>query len=192
MRQYSLCGPPADQHRWRIGVLLDEAGRGGSRRVHEALQVGNSVAVRGPRNHFPLHASPRYVFIAGGIGITPILPMITTAEAAGADWHLWYGGRSRSSMAFLEELEGYGDRVTLWPEDEKGLLPLGEMLGSPTDATLVYCCGPEGLLGAVEANCTSWPSGALHVERFAAKPQDEVPAGSAVGFESSASGPESR
>ena len=62
--------------------------------------------VRGPRNHFPLHASPRYIFIAGGIGITPILPMITMAEESGADWQLWYGGRSRTSMAFLADLDG--------------------------------------------------------------------------------------
>ncbi len=182
VRQYSLCGAPTDQHTWRIGVLLDASGRGGSRRVHENLQVGSSVAVRGPRNHFPLHASTRYLFVAGGIGITPILPMIAVAESAGAQWRLWYGGRTRATMAFLDDLAQYGDRVTVWPDDERGLLPLDEILGAPQDDTLIYCCGPEGLLGAVERGCTAWPSGSLHLERFAAKPVDET-AGEASGFD---------
>jgi ferredoxin-NADP reductase len=182
VRQYSLCGAPADQHSWRLGVLLDEAGRGGSRRVHETLQVGTTVAVRGPRNHFPLHSSTRYLFVAGGIGIPPILPMIAVAEAAGAEWQLWYGGRSRSSMAFLDELQEYGDHVTVWPDDERGLLPLSDILGTPQDGVLIYCCGPEGLLSAVERGAASWPAGSLHLERFSAKPVDES-AGEAAGFE---------
>jgi len=65
VRQYSLCGPSGDQHTWRIAVLLDPGGRGGSVRVHQTLKAGDQVAVRGPRNHFPLHAAPRHIFIAG-------------------------------------------------------------------------------------------------------------------------------
>jgi len=183
VRQYSLCGPPADQHSWRIGVLLNGAGRGGSKRVHDTLQPGASVAVRGPRNHFPLHEAERYIFVAGGIGVTPLLPMIAAATDAGADWQLWYGGRSQSSMAFVDELAAHGDRVHLWPEDEKGVLPLDDILGTPVDGALVYCCGPEGLLSAVEARCASWPAGSLHIERFAAKPQDAAAAGAATGFD---------
>jgi len=182
VRQYSLCGSPADQRNWRIAVLRDDGGRGGSRQVHEMLQVGSTVAVRGPRNHFPLHDAPRYIFVAGGIGITPILPMIGLAEESGADWELWYGGRGRSSMAFLADLEQHGERVTVWPQDEKGLLPLERILGTPSEGTLVYCCGPEPLLTAVEAQCTSWPSGTLHLERFSAKPQP-AGAGEPAGFE---------
>jgi ferredoxin-NADP reductase len=185
VRQYSLCGSPSDRSSWRIGVLLDPAGRGGSKRVHESLDVGAEIVVRGPRNHFLLHGADRYIFLAGGIGITPILPMLAAATDAGADWQLWYGGRSRASMAFLDELERYGDQVTLWPDDEKGLLPLQEILArdpGPADDVLVYCCGPEGLLSAAEGCCSSWPSGALHLERFAAKPQ-ETPAGGEAGFE---------
>jgi len=174
VRQYSLCGSPGDQHNWRIGVLLDPGGRGGSRRVHETMNVGDAVAVRGPRNHFPLLAADRYVFIAGGIGITPMLPMLEAATDAGADWQLFYGGRSRESMAFIGELARYGDRVTLWPEDTRGMLPLDEILSSPSDRVLVYCCGPEGLLTATERQCAAWPVGALHVERFAAKPKPEA------------------
>jgi ferredoxin-NADP reductase len=183
VRQYSLCGPPSDQHSWRIAVLLDEAGRGGSKRVHETLQVGSAVAVRGPRNHFPFRAADRYIFIAGGIGITPLLPMLVLATEAAADWQLWYGGRTRASMAFLDDLAQYGERVTLWPEDEKGMLPLADILGEPREGTLVYCCGPEGLLSATERSCAGWPSGTLHLERFAAKPQEESSAAEPAGFE---------
>ncbi|SDN96989.1 cytochrome P450 [Geodermatophilus sp. DSM 45219] len=172
-RQYSLCGDPADHHGYRLGVLRDPDGRGSSRFVHDRLSVGDRVRVRGPRNNFPLVSSPRYLFIAGGIGITPVLPMIRAAEAAGADWELVYGGRRRASMAFLDELARYGDRVSVRPQDETGLLDLDGLLGTPRPDTLVYCCGPEPLLAAVERRCAGWPRGALHVERFAPRPQAE-------------------
>ncbi|SEQ18594.1 Ferredoxin-NADP reductase [Streptomyces sp. yr375] len=167
-RQYSLCGDPADRSAWRIAVLREPAGRGGSAYVHEELGEGDKVRVRGPRNHFALRPAARYRFIAGGIGITPVLPMLAAAEAAGAEWTLLYGGRSRNSMAFTEELARYGDRVTVAPQDEAGLLDLGSVLDALPEGTLVYCCGPGPLLDAVEARC---PSGALHVERFQAKEQ---------------------
>ncbi|WP_290513041.1 PDR/VanB family oxidoreductase [Aeromicrobium sp.] len=173
-RQYSLCGDPEDPHLWRLGILRDPEGSGGSLYVHDELQVGDLVRVRGPRNNFRLVASPRYLFIVGGIGITPILPMIAAAEAAGAEWELVYGGRERASMAFLDELADHGgDRVRVAPQDEVGLLDLEALLGAPRPDTLVYCCGPEALLNAVEQRCTGWPSGSLHVERFYAKPLTE-------------------
>jgi ferredoxin-NADP reductase len=169
-RQYSLCGDPADRTTWRIGVLREPEGRGGSELVHDKLHEGELIDVRGPRNHFELISSPRYLFVAGGIGITPILAMITAAERAGADWELHYGGRSRRSMAFLESLEEVtGNKVTLHPQDEVGLIDLERILGTPRPDTLVYCCGPEPLLNAVEQRCAAWPTGALHVERFAPK-----------------------
>ena len=169
-RQYSLCGDPAVPHQWRLGILRDADGGGGSRFVHDQLRAGETVRVRGPRNNFGLADSPRYLFIAGGIGITPILPMIAAAQAAAADWHLLYGGRQRGSMAFLEELARYGDRVTVAPQDETGLLDLDTFLGSPQPNTLVYCCGPEPLLAAVEERCRAWPPRSLRVERFSARP----------------------
>jgi ferredoxin-NADP reductase len=172
-RQYSLCGDPADHHVWRLGVLRDPNGRGSSLYVHDKLQTGDTVRVRGPRNNFPLIDSPRYLFIAGGIGIIPILPMIAAADAAGAEWRLVYGGRQRASMAFLDELAHYGDRVSIRPQDETGLLDLDTLLGTPLEDTLVYCCGPEPLLAAVEERCSSWPRHSLHVERFTAKPLTE-------------------
>ncbi|WAZ25306.1 PDR/VanB family oxidoreductase [Streptomyces cinnabarinus] len=167
-RQYSLCGAPADRTAWQIAVLREEEGRGGSAFVHERLGVGDKVEVRGPRNHFALRPASRYRFIAGGIGITPILPMLAAAEAAGAEWSLLYGGRTRASMAFTEQLRRYGDRVTLAPQDETGLLEVPSVLDDLPDGTLVYCCGPGPLLDAVEDRC---PSGVLHVERFQPKEQ---------------------
>ncbi|MCX4704919.1 PDR/VanB family oxidoreductase [Streptomyces sp. NBC_01373] len=167
-RQYSLCGDPGDRDAWRIAVLREPDGRGGSAHVHGQLGQGDKVRVRGPRNHFALRTAPRYRFVAGGIGITPILPMLAAAEAAGAEWTLLYGGRNRESMAFTEELGRYGDRVTIAPQDETGLLDLGSVLNDVPEGTLVYCCGPGPLLDAVEARS---PAGVLHVERFQAKEQ---------------------
>lgn len=172
VRQYSLCGSPSDRDRWRVAVLREPEGRGGSSWVHDKLAVGDTVAVRGPRNHFPLVPAPRYVFVAGGIGITPLLPMIAAADAAGADWRLEYGGRSRRSMCFAGELSAaYGDRVRLHPQDEVGHLPLGEVLAGPADDELVYCCGPEPLLRAVEERCADRGPGTLHLERFSPREQ---------------------
>ncbi len=170
-RQYSLCGSPADSDHYTVGILNAPGSRGGSRFVHENLTTGSVVRIRGPRNHFPLVAARRYTFIAGGIGITPMLPMIAEAEAAGAEWTLLYGGRSEDSMAFVDELRGYGDRVTLLPGNDVALMSaaLDARIGTPQPGTLVYTCGPEGLLGAVEQRCASWPAGSLHLERFAAK-----------------------
>lgn len=172
-RQYSLCGDPDDVATYRIGILREANGGGGSRYVHDTLAEGDVVAIQGPRNHFRFVPAPRYIFIAGGIGITPILPMIAAAEAGGAEWRLVYGGRQRASMAYLDEVERYGDRVSIRPQDETGLLDLDAILGSPRDDTLVYACGPEPLLAAVETRLQAWPHGALHLERFAPKPVSE-------------------
>ena len=172
VRQYSLCGSPAEPESYRVAVLRAPESRGGSRRVHE-LAAGDRVRIRGPRNHFPLVSARRYLFLAGGIGITPMLPMIEEADATGSDWRLYYGGRSRTSMAYCDRLAKYGDRVRLVPADEQGLLDLPAILGSPRSDTLVYCCGPEPLLAAAEEHCRAWPPGALHLERFAARPRTE-------------------
>ncbi|MEV0391254.1 PDR/VanB family oxidoreductase [Nonomuraea sp. NPDC050643] len=169
VRQYSLCGDPADRTTWRIAVLREPDGRGGSAYVHDELHPGTAVLARGPRNHFPLHPAPRYLFIAGGIGITPLLPMVRAADAAGARWRLAYGGRTRASMAFARGLRG--DRVTLWPQDERGLLDLDALLADLTPETLVYCCGPAPLLAAIEERHAT-----PYVERFTPRAQD-APAG---------------
>ena len=173
VRQYSLCGDPADPLSYRIGVLREELSRGGSAYVHETLRPGDVVEVGGPRNHFQLAEDEEYLFVAGGIGITPILPMIAAAERRAAPWRLFYGGRSRSSMAFRAELARYGERVEIRPEDEYGLLDLETILAEPRPGIGVYVCGPEGLLQAVERRCEGWPLDALHVERFQASPRPD-------------------
>lgn len=181
IRQYSLCGDPAEPDAWRIAVLREPQGRGGSAYVHDHLPEGTAVRVRGPRNNFPLRPATRHLFIAGGVGITPILPMVEAAEAAGADWRLLYGGRTRTSMAFLDRLTPYGDRVLVRPQDEYGLLDLGAFLGSPEEGTLVHACGPEPLLRAAQEQCADWPAGTLGIERFA--PVQAAEARPAAAFE---------
>ncbi|MFF5492805.1 PDR/VanB family oxidoreductase [Streptomyces aquilus] len=142
VRQYSLCGDPADTSSYTVATRLVEDGRGGSREVHEQLAEGMEIEVRGPRNRFPLVEAESYVFVAGGIGITPVLPMLR-ALPAGADWRLLYCGRSRESMPFVAELEQL-DRVTVVAG-----VPDLDALEVPEGAA-VYCCGPEGLMAAVE------------------------------------------
>ncbi|MEU3274886.1 PDR/VanB family oxidoreductase [Saccharomonospora sp. NPDC006951] len=168
-RQYSLCGDRWDTSVYRVGVLREHQGRGGSAYIHDTLRVGDRVAFGGPRNNFPLVPSAEYLFIAGGIGITPLLPMIAQADLVGAEWNLLYGGRTRASMAFRDELTGHGRRVRLVPEDEHGLLDLAAWLGTPRPGVRVYCCGPEALLTATEHACRDWPPHSLHTERFAAR-----------------------
>ncbi|MFJ9408415.1 PDR/VanB family oxidoreductase [Streptomyces sp. NPDC101393] len=184
VRPYSLCGDPAevrhpDGGAYTIATRLIEDGRGGSREVHEALREGMSVEVRGPRNRFPLAESHSYLFIAGGIGITPILPMVRQAEAAGVPWRLVYAGRSRASMPFLAEagkLAGTGGgRLTVVAEDEAGRPDLAAVLAEAPPHTAVHCCGPGPLMDAVAALLPDGPKGlTLHTERFA-------PAGAAPG-----------
>lgn len=169
LRQYSLCGDPCDRDGWRIGVLDVADGRGGSRWIHEHVRVGDEVTLTGPRNHFAFESAPSYQFVAGGIGITPLLPMLRAAEEAGADWRLAYGGRRRSSMAFLDELQVYGDRVAVLPQDEVGLLDLPAILGEPVPGRAVYACGPEPLLAALEAAMEGRACEHLHLERFSLK-----------------------
>ncbi|WP_299532156.1 PDR/VanB family oxidoreductase [uncultured Streptomyces sp.] len=168
-RQYSLCGDRWDAYTYRIAVLREPAGRGGSAYVHDRLMPGDQVGIGGARNHFPLVPADRYLFIAGGIGITPLLPMIQQAEKSGADWRLLYGGRTRASMAFSTELtHAYGERVHIRPQDECGLLDLAGWLSEPPPGTKAYCCGPAPLLSAVQDACVHWPDHSLRTERFIA------------------------
>ncbi|WP_336886035.1 PDR/VanB family oxidoreductase [Streptomyces mexicanus] len=169
-RQYSLCGDRQETDTYRVAVLREPAGRGGSAYVHDRLAPGDPVRVRGPRDNFVFAPSPRYLFLAGGIGVTPLIPMLAEAERQGAEWELVYGGRSLDAMAFHAELRAaHGERVRLVPQDTHGLPDLDALLGSPRPDTLVYSCGPEGMLRAVEERCAAWPPGALRTERFAPK-----------------------
>jgi ferredoxin-NADP reductase len=169
-RQYSLCSHfHADT--WRIAVLREPNSRGGSSYIHDQIKAGDAVRTRGPRNHFPLIDAPSYLFIGGGIGVTPMVPMLgEVIFDKEAPWTFYYGGRNRASMAFRDRLEALG--VVIWPEDEKGLLPLEEILTNAASDTAVYCCGPEPLISAVESMCEQLGRSAPHVERFAAKAVD--------------------
>jgi ferredoxin-NADP reductase len=134
--------------------------------VHDELEIGDQVGVGGPRNNFALVPSEQYLFVAGGIGITPLLPMVQQADLLGADWRLLYGGRRRGSMGFLDELARFGERVQVMPQDEFGLLDLPPFLGDPRPGVKIYSCGPAPLLDAMEAACRDWPPHTLRTERF--------------------------
>jgi ferredoxin-NADP reductase len=171
LRQYSLSGDPADRSSWRIGVRRIADGDGGSIEMH-TLRPGQELVLRGPRNAFPFLDVPAYLFVAGGIGITPILPMLRDAARRGADWALVYTGRSRATMPFLDELEALGapDRLHVWPDDEYGV-PDGHRIlaAAPSDAA-VYCCGPTAMIEAIRAVLPSDLVETLHSERFAPAP----------------------
>ncbi|GAA4484390.1 PDR/VanB family oxidoreductase [Rhodococcus olei] len=172
-RQYSLCGDPADGSSLTVAVLREPNGRGGSAFVHDKLEVGDLIGVGGPRNNFALTAAPSYLFVGGGIGITPLLPMLRRVDEGGLPWRLLYGGRTRASMAFADDLTAaYPDRVDLRPQDEYGILDLVSALDAAPPGTAVYCCGPEPLLQAIESACRDRDHVTLHVERFAPKQID--------------------
>lgn len=165
VRQYSLCGDPASP-RYRIAVLREAESRGGSRAVHDRLRPGDVVRVRAPRNHFALEAAPRYLFIAGGIGITPLLPMLAEADRARIPWTLVYLGSTRERMPFLDELgERCGD-VRVIARDEQARADLPSVVAAHPDA-LVYACGPERMLSALTEAVPDAES-RLRVEYFSA------------------------
>lgn len=174
VRQYSLCGSPEDLSTYRVGILRDPGSRGGSTYIHDELSVGDTVLLRGPRNHFELVPSSRYVFIAGGIGVTPLIPMATAALHAGHVIEFIYCARSRAAMPFLSELEErFGDRLRVHADDESGLFDLEGLFRQPRPDTLVYVCGPTPFLDATIRATNDWPSGAVHFERFSALELDE-------------------
>ncbi|WP_018655308.1 PDR/VanB family oxidoreductase [Actinomadura flavalba] len=166
-RQYSLCGDPADRRTYRIAVRALPAGAGGSVEAH-GLAEGDALRVRGPRNAFPFLAGERYLFLAGGIGITAILPMVHAAARAGADWRLVYTGRSRTTLPFLDELPA--ERVTVRTDDVDGVPDCAELLSLAAPGTAVYCCGPAAMIDGVRAAFPAGTGSTLHFERFAPAP----------------------
>jgi len=200
VRQYSLCGDPADRGRYRIAVRLTEDSRGGSREVHTALTEGVRISAHAPRNRFPLrHAaagsgaagatvepaataepaatgavatdeSGAHFFVAGGIGITPILPKVREITALGGDWQLLYVGRSRSSMPFLDEISALDPEqrhVRLVTTDTEGLPDLAAALAAAPEAAAVHVCGPEPLMDALLAALAEQrPGTRAQLERF--------------------------
>ncbi|WP_406223952.1 PDR/VanB family oxidoreductase [Streptomyces canus] len=173
-RQYSLCGDPADRYGYRIAVRRIADGGGGSAEVHDALGEGMRVAVTGPRNAFPFAAEASILLIAGGIGITPILPMAREAARRGLDWKLVHTGRSRDSMPFTAELAELAaaapGRVSIRPDDESGVPEAAELLSLSPAAGAVYCCGPAPMIDGVRSAFGDSRASALHFERFAPAP----------------------
>ncbi|TDD92952.1 oxidoreductase [Actinomadura darangshiensis] len=164
VRQYSLCGDPADRERYRIAVRDEPLSRGGSEYVHRFLRPGRRLGVSSPRNHFPLEPAPEYLFLAGGIGITPILPMLRAAIAAKAKVTLMYAGRSTETMPFVAELHSaYGDRARFMATGDRGRPDLAALAAQSSSRALVYCCGPASMVETAEA---VFPSDRLRTERF--------------------------
>jgi ferredoxin-NADP reductase len=173
VRPYSLCSDHEDRTGYTIAVLREENGRGGSRELHDTALVGRTIGVRGPRNHFELEEAEDYLLIAGGIGITPILSMVRQLAKAGRRHRLVYGGRSRRTMAFLDDLQEIVTPMDVVAQDELGLPDLDAALDQASPGTAVYCCGPEGLLRAVEAGCQRRGL-TVHIERFVASSRRET------------------
>lgn len=172
-RQYSLCGPPGRRTDYRIAVRRIADGGGGSIEMHDAFDVGDTLLFEGPRNAFYLGTSERDVlFVIGGIGVTPILPMIRVAAQRGINWRAVYAGRSREYMPLLDEVTAVApDRVTVWADDERGgLASVGDLLAGAGATTAVYVCGPASMLEAVRVARDEHANAPLHYERFSAAP----------------------
>jgi cytochrome P450/NAD(P)H-flavin reductase/ferredoxin len=167
-RQYSLCGNPDDLGIFEIAVLREAQSRGGSAWIHGNLRVGDRVKVRGPRNHFRLDETCRKaIFIAGGIGVTPISAMARRAKALGIDYVIHYCGRSRTAMALLDELAAlHGARLQAHVRDEGQRADFAQILGTPDGDTQIYACGPARMIDALQACCAHWPEDSLRVEHF--------------------------
>lgn len=178
VREYSLCGSPQDRRRWKIAVRLAQESRGGSRYVHEHVRTGAEVLVDRLSNHFAFRPTARPCFVAGGIGITPILPMIEAAKRYGADWNLIYLGRSRATMPFLDLLEADTDRVIVIESDVAGHPDVSQIVRT-NPSSHIYACGPEGLLNALTTAATTARDVSITVERFTPRtielPEHEIP-----------------
>lgn len=172
VRQYSLYGDPAERGRYRIAVKREDAGRGGSRWIHDHLKPGDEIFVCAPRNHFALNPdAARHVLIAGGIGVTPLLAMARRLAAQGADFAVHFCARSRQAAPLVDALEAVcGDRLTLWLSGEGRRMDVGAVLDQAAGADL-YVCGPQALTQAVEAAAAArgWPESRYHTEHFAAR-----------------------
>jgi ferredoxin-NADP reductase len=191
VRSYSLCGDPADRHAYRIAVLNVPGGRG-SRFIHGNLEPGTEMTVALPRNNFRFDEAPRYLFIAGGIGITPLLPMIREAARRQADWVLHYCVRSAVAAPFLDDLNALAathgaathstnGRVEVHAADEGRKLTVDALLAETPDDVPIYCCGPQRLMEAVAA--AARPTHDVRFEWFAPRTEPVREAASEDSFE---------
>ncbi len=179
IRQYSLCGDPADTSCYRIAVR-EVAGGVASGTIHGRLPPGSLLTIGLPRNNFPLLPSLNYLFVAGGIGITPLLPMMRAAHAAGARWSLLFCTRRSADAPFLAEVLALGGTVSVHASEESSRLDVS-VLAEPRPDTLLYCCGPDRLMLAVEDATAAWPAGSVNFEWF--RPRARSAADATGGFE---------
>ena len=170
VRSYSLHGDPRDRGSYHIAVLNAWDGRGGSAEVHRVAAPGIELPASVPRNSFGMEPACHYLFIAGGIGVTPLLPMALAASRAVKPWTFVYGGRTRTSMAFLDRLLALpGGRLEVVPQDELGLPDLARSFAALPAGAAAYCCGPAGMLtAATDIGASTRPDVAVRIERFAA------------------------
>lgn len=175
-RSYSLANSPAETGRYVIAVLNEPDGTGGSTWMHENVYAGGTVHVKNPLNNFPLsEEATEHLFIAGGIGITPILSMGHRLKEIGAKAHLHYCSKSKIDMAFREDVKDiFSDNVSFHHDGgnpAKGI-NLSEVLATPAAGCHVYVCGPLGLMGAVQEATRDWPEGSVHFEYFKSPDDD--------------------
>jgi len=173
VRQYSLCNSPVERDRYVVAVLRDPAGRGGSVAMHDTLRAGQRVAISTPRNHFAVAKSARrHLFIAGGIGITPIVAMLDEVQRRGDDFHLYYCARAPQRAAFLDRLKPLVDngRASLHFDggDPRNGLDVASTLATRPPGAHLYYCGPGRFMDAIESASAHWPAGTRHCERFSA------------------------
>jgi ferredoxin-NADP reductase len=169
-RSYSLCGKP-DDAAYEIAVLRETHGRGASREIHDSLILGALLQASAPRNQFALVEARRYVFIAGGIGVTPLLPMVRALAEREVHWEMFYLGGARTRMSFIETLADLagrrGGHLEVIARDERERIAVSDILARAAVGSAVYCCGPDGLIREVERVCGEAGRGLdLHVERF--------------------------
>jgi vanillate O-demethylase ferredoxin subunit len=172
IRSYSLTNPQSERHRYVIAVQKDRASRGGSRWVHENFRPGDILTVNGPRNNFALNeAAEKSLFIAGGIGITPILSMVERLASLERDWELIYCSRKRADTPFTEALSRFGSRVRWNFDEEPGgrMLDVAAAVGAAPPNAHLYCCGPLPMMQAFETATGGLPRERVHVEYFTAK-----------------------
>ena len=176
IRQFSLCGDLEDTSTYAIAVKREPQGRGGSAALHDLVEAGTLMGIGLPRNNFPLaEDAAKHIFIAGGIGITPFIPMIALAQRTSVPWELHYCARSRGHAAFYDDLKALAPKRVHEYFSEAPLFDAQQFARAPEHAVHVYCCGPVGLMSAVQDATEGWPGAQVHFEWFANELTDDGP-----------------
>ena len=177
MRSYSLMSDASDRHHYILGIKREVASRGGSAWMHEGVRPGAVLEVSGPRNHFALvEGAPYSVFIAGGIGITPLWSMVQRLRALGRPWELHYRARSRAAAPLLQGLAAFSEQGRVhvsFSDESSGRLDIARVVRDTPAQSHFYCCGPVSMIEAFQTACAGIDLDRVHYEYFAPK---EAPA----------------